>query len=128
MANQTPQKPADVIRGELRTLDSRISLIGQKISTIEKNEEVLGRTLLALTERVKNLERTGGGIREASGGGADTAEIKKELERLRAEMVNKQEIKELRYILDTINPLEYATISQVRELIRDEIKRRSSSV
>ena len=33
----------------------------------------------------------------------------------------KQELRELRYILDTINPLEYATINQVRELLEEKL-------
>jgi hypothetical protein len=121
----TEMKPADVIRGELRTLDSRISLIGQKISTIERNEEVLGRTLVALNERMKKLEAVGGAGTQAAGAPSGEVEaLRKELDALRGEMVTRQEIKQLSYTLETINPLEYATLSQVRELIREELARK----
>jgi len=118
------QKPGDVVRGEIRTLDSKISLIGQKISTIEKNEEVLGRTLVALNERTKKMEAGGG--REGGGGasGEEVEKLKKRMDVLEKSMVTKQEVKELKYTLDTINPLEYATLGQIRELIREELKKK----
>lgn len=122
MAAPIPVKPGDQIRNELRTLDSKISLIGQKISTMEKNDEVLGRTLVNLNERVKQMEQDGGQDDNTSGPSPEELRlVRKELEDLRKSMVTQVEIKELKYILDTINPLEYATISQVRELIKDEM-------
>lgn len=119
------EKPGDVIRAEMQTLDSKISLIGQKISTIEKNEEVLGRTLVTLNERVRKLEQAGGPSAIGSPG-EEVETLGKRVEALQKAMVTKQEIKELKYALETMNPLEYATLAQVRELLREEAKRRES--
>lgn len=94
----------------MRTLDSKITLLEGKIRTVEKNEEVLGRTLVALNNRLKKIEE--GGFK--SSGPFDESGLEKKF-------ASKQEVKEMRYVIDSINPLEYATISQVRELINEKL-------
>ena len=50
------------------------------------------------------------------------------LEDLRARNASKEELKEVKYVIDSINPLEFATLSQVRELIdkrMEELKKKS---
>ncbi len=103
---------------DLRSLDSKLGLIAQKLRTMEKNEEVIGRTMIALNGRLKKLEE------QAASGGFSTASAGRQAsaaEDLDKKFATKQEIRELRYILDTINPLEYATISQVRELLEEKM-------
>jgi len=103
------------IVSDLHTLDSKINLLAQKMRTIEKNEEVLGRTLIALNNRIKKIEE-GGSVSRASpspGGSTDG-------KALDLKYATKQELAEIRYVLDSINPLEYATVSQVRDLINEK--------
>ncbi len=95
---------------ELRTLDAKLEVLAQKIKNIEKNEEVLGRTLLAVSSKLKKLELGGvGGSKSAS-----TADLDKRYPL-------KSELAELRYVVDAINPLDYATISQVRDLLDEKL-------
>ena len=113
---------ADIIESvmaDLRSLDSKLGLIAQKLRTMEKNEEVIGRTLIALNARLKKLEEqaSSGGFSAIPGNRPSTASAG-ELER---KFATKQELTELRYVLDTINPLEFATISQVRELLEEKL-------
>ncbi len=107
------------ILADLHTLDSKIGLIAQKLKTMEQNEEVIGRTLIALNGRLKKSEEQlalgGAGSRQAQGAQSSSEELEKKF-------ATKQDFKELRYVLDTINPLEFATVSQVRELIAERLK------
>ncbi len=99
---------------DLHTLDSKVTILGQRLQTIEKNEEVLGRTLVTLNNRLKKVESGGVAGSNAGGASADTAELDKKY-------ASRQELKEIRYVIDSINPLEYATISQVRELLKEKL-------
>ncbi len=129
----TPQA-MDEVKMQLHTLDSKISLIAQKIKMIEKNEEVIGRTIVLHNDKLRKIEEGTAGVPGARGaatlGGevcapaSGLSDVKKELDELKAMLENaatKDELKELKYVLDTINPLEYATISQVKELLREQL-------
>ncbi len=102
------------VLSDVHTLDSKIGLIAQRIRTIEQNEEVIGRTLIALNNRLKALEeRTARGT-VSKAEPADASDLEKRF-------ATKQDIKEIRYTLDMVNPLQFATIAQVRELVNEKI-------
>ncbi|OIO26162.1 hypothetical protein AUJ14_02550 [Candidatus Micrarchaeota archaeon CG1_02_55_22] len=103
------------IVSDLHTLDSKINLLAQKMRTIEKNEEVLGRTLIALNNRIKKIEEGGSTTRPSASSSGST-----DGKALDLKYATKQELSEIRYVLDSINPLEYATVSQVRDLINEK--------
>jgi len=116
-----PTKTVDLatVLADLHTLDSKVNLLTQNIRTIEKNEEVLGRTLITLNVRLKKLEEGGSAVKTTAQARGEGPQVDaKELEKKYA---TKQELSELRYILDAINPLEYATLSQVRDLINEKM-------
>ena len=109
------QKVKDVaaLQADLRSAETKIDLIVQKINTVEKNEEVIGRTIVAHNEKLKRIEEKGGG-------GGDSSALKDELEdALSKRFATKQEVQELKYVLDTVNPLSFATIDQVKELLEE---------
>lgn len=113
MPVQRPAKPQDAIEtlnSELQTLDSKLNLIAQKLKTMEKNEEIMGRTLITLNEKLEKTSREGGASAKASG--VDESKF-----------ATKQEVRELRALLENINPLEFATIDQVKELLDDYLKK-----
>lgn len=114
-----PQKPTlvDDIKNELRTLDSKINLVVQKLRTLEKNQEILSQTLLTLKAEVK--QAGSGGVSAGKGQGQGFSEESE----TRIKEIEAQ-IKELRYVLDAINPLEYATIDQVKELLDEKLGKR----
>lgn len=112
MPQQRPQ-PKDAMESfsaELQTLDSKLNLIAQKIKTMEKNEEIMGRTLITLNEKVEKAAREGGS-------GTSRSDIDE------SKFVTRKEIEELKAMLDEINPLEFATIDQVKELLDDYAKK-----
>ncbi len=103
----------DAIKIQLQTLDSKVNLITQKIKTMDKNAEIVGRTILGYNDRLKEVEQKGGG--QSFAGGGDTGELEKRIDAL------EKELKELRYVIDTINPLEFAKIDDVKDLIKEKI-------
>ncbi len=130
-APQRPQRPrpgtpqgAEGDAG-MRSVESKIDLIVQKIKGVERNEEVIGRTLVAQNERLKKLEAqvaAGGGAAGGASAG-EIAELRKELEELSKSAAKQENLLELKYIIDEINPLEFARMDQVQEFVRDEIEK-----
>ncbi len=106
----------------VQNLESKIDLIIQKIRTIEKNEEVIGRTLIAQREQIKRLEEkieAGGG--SGSNTPTDLSGLRKELDELYAK---KEDLAELKYVLDTINPLEYARLDDIKSYVEEQIEKK----
>jgi len=133
------QKKLNDIVVDLHTLDSKISLIAQKIKMIEKNEEVIGRTIVMHNEKLRGIESAqastpSDAVSQAAGAesarldqsqGADIEELKRQVAALKAQAVSRKEFSELRYTLDSINPLEFITVAQARALIEEEVAKRS---
>lgn len=121
-------RPGDAIRMELKSMDSKINLLAQKIKTIEKNEEILGRTLVTLNTKLKKLEEVVD-ANENNASGKSSGLTQTDVDKLKTEIMDalntkyalKRELQEVKYTVDLINPLEYATTSQVGELIDDKI-------
>ncbi len=119
------------LREDIRALNSAISIISQKMRHLTRNEKILGRNLIVLNKKVKELAE----MREKQALPPSVEKRFKEIEKrlddiekrieelnmiivhLRKEFVTYDEMKEIRQIIDSINPLELATIDQVKELI-----------
>jgi vacuolar-type H+-ATPase subunit I/STV1 len=126
---QRPAMMSGNIGDDIRALNSSIMLISQKLKFISRNEKILGRNLMVLNKKIKDLE---GKIISNSNSnnqdGASLEEFKKldqknqllsaQIEDLESKLVTKEELKELKYIIDSINPLEFTTISQVKDIIK----------
>ena len=115
-------KDLEDLRNDVRTLDSKLSLLQQKFSTIEKNEEVLGRTLVAHNERLNGLEnevgKGKGQTNEAGGPTEGVTELQQQFEALRKEFSEmRKDVQEMKYVLNSINPLDFVTVDQVKELL-----------
>ncbi|MFA6269055.1 MAG: hypothetical protein WC652_04530, partial [archaeon] len=48
--------------------------------------------------------------------------LEAQIEDMRSRTATTESLKELKYVIDSINPLEFATLSQVRELIDKKLK------
>jgi prefoldin subunit 5 len=107
------------IQNQMRTVDSKINLLAGKLKTLEKNQEITGRTLLSLRDVVKKggSENPNTNITQGTADSAELDTLKKELDGVR------QNVAELKYVLDSINPLNYATIDQVKELLNERLKK-----
>ena len=130
--------PVGNIREDIRALNSSILLITQKMKYLVRNEKILGRNLIVLNKKIKGLEEkalAGADANEQSSASKEEFEklanrieaLESENSDLRSRMASKEEFKEIKFVVDSINPLEFANLSQVRELIDkrvDELKKR----
>ncbi len=146
--SRTPQSS---MSASLASLDAKLKLIAQRLKILENNEQVIGRTLVTHNKKLKELEASisaGGGkvdvgklkdeIREelkaekiAAGNeiappiddamprreSADIRDLKKAVEELR------QQVAELKYITDSINPLEYITLEQLNDVVDRKLEK-----
>ena len=99
-------KEFELLKSAVKTLDSKAELLEEKIATMEKNQEVIGRTLISMNDRIKS---------GSSGGGGGSSEDYEELKTLVKELQGK--VGELRGVIDMINPLELVRKSQVRDIV-----------
>ncbi len=121
--------PAEDIRNQLRTQDSKINLVVERLKTLESNQEIAGRTLLALKDVVKRgpsvvAERPSTSSAPV-GPAVNLAPLEADVKALQADLKElKTQVEELKYVLDSINPLEYATLDQVKDLLDEKLKKK----
>jgi hypothetical protein len=131
-SSKSSRSPTGGVRTDIRALNSSLLLMTQKIKYIVRNEKILGRNLIVLNKKLKKLDEKTLSPTELSGNGADSAEVaalQERIELLEAQISDlqtraalKEELKELKYVIDSINPLEFATLSQVKDLIEKSKK------
>jgi len=116
---------------DIKALQSSILVLSEKIKYLVHNEKILSRNILVLNKKVA---AKGDG---ASGVNAATAQQVKDLQDEIKELKTKikglestlesfskryakaEDLKEMKYIVDNINPLEYTTVDQVKKLIKE---------
>ena len=127
--NRAPSHPiaGGGIGADIRALNSSILLMTQKIKYIVRNEKILGRNLIVLNKKIKTLDEKialnpQGTGSEVNSAGVESlkkqvALLEAQVEDLQGRLATKEEVKELKYVIDSINPLEFATLSQVKDMI-----------
>ena len=127
------------IREDIRSLSSSILIITQKMKYLVRNEKILGRNLIVLNKKIKTLEEklsTGGFGSGIGFGGEETqallakleennrkiAELEAQIAQLRESAASQEQLQELKYVIDSINPLEFATVAQVKEMVENKLK------
>jgi DNA repair exonuclease SbcCD ATPase subunit len=137
-----PEQSAMVenIMSEIHGLNSKVQVIVQRMKIIERNEEIIGKTLITHNKMLKEIEeeinklKSGGFSVDRPSDVPDTGladevkgiarDAKKQMEQNRKEIeLIKSELAEIKYVLDTINPVAYATVDQVADLIDEKIER-----
>ena len=126
---------------EIRALDSKVRVIAQRMMVIEKNEQIIGKTLITHNKNIKKLTDRGmtdSGNPDASKAISDESikEVKRTAEEMRelfssfeqritdnTERISELEAKldEIKYTLDNINPVEYVKIDQLKEYIDERL-------
>jgi len=122
------------IREDIRALNSSLLLVSQKIKYLVRNEKILGRNLVVLNKKIKTLEEkvVNAPTAVAGSGGANSEEVESlkqkvllleaQIEDMRTRTATTEQLKELKFVIDSINPLEFTTLSQVRDLIDKRMK------
>ena len=116
----------DALKNDFHTLDSKITLIAQKLRSIEKNEEVIGRTIVVHNEKLRDMEASKGSSAVSGEVSALSSNLSEQVSKDLREMKDKlktleDELKEMRYVLDSINPLEFVKTDQIRDLVKEEL-------
>ena len=123
---QSPQGGGGVM-SDIRALNSSILLMSQKMKYLVRNEKILGRNLIVLNKKIKTLEERMVSPQGQEQGSVSSTEVMQlqqrvalleaQLDDMRSRAATKEELKELKYVIDSINPLEFATLGQVSDLI-----------
>jgi len=133
------QMMLDNIMGEIHALNSKIQVIAQRMKIMERNEEIIGKTLISHNKMLKAIEdelntlKTGGlaigpneeggkneGVLQEIGDMVKIAKKQMDVNRKEIDLI-KTELSEIKYVLDAINPVAYATIDQVADLVDEKI-------
>jgi len=121
---------------DVKTLDSNLRVVAQQLTQIKRNERILARNLIALNKKINELRESAGN------GGVDPTklqEMEDRLVRMREDIMKLQEdveylkqqlqrtltsedVAELKYIVETINPLEFVTYKQVGDLVEKKLR------
>ena len=129
------------INSDIRALNSSILVLSQKMKYVVRNEKILGRNLLVLNKKLKGLESGGlqGGVTTSGEVGSirnelanlnsvvsKQSELLSEMQSAILEMNDKfakqEELKEIKYVIDAINPLEFVTRGDLEKLIENKLK------
>ncbi len=122
------------LQQDVRSLNSSILVITQKMKYLVRNEKILGRNLIVLNKKFKALEEkiASGEIGSDRPGKAaelqelqesleentqKMAEIEAQVQQVSDNMASKEELQEMHYVVESINPLEFTTIEQVKDLL-----------
>ncbi len=119
---------------DIKALQSSILVLRQKIKYLVHNEKILGRNILVLNKKIASANFSGNGDSEISNEKIEkilnTLEnldsrikgIESTLEMFSKRYARAEDLKEMKYVIDNINPLEYTTIEQVKKIIKEESK------
>jgi hypothetical protein len=136
------------INRDIKALNSSILIISQKMKYLARNEKILGRNLIVLNKKIADLRtqvQTGVGVATGSTPMTVSAELPPELAenvaRMQAQVnlmqgslkelsqqikdcVTADEIAELKYLVETIDPLEFVTVKQVQKVLGKKLPAR----
>ncbi|MDD3178416.1 MAG: hypothetical protein PHR26_02765 [Candidatus ainarchaeum sp.] len=116
---------------DIKALQSSLLVLRQKIKYLVHNEKILGRNILVLNKKIASKTETtnnstGLNFQEIKDITKRMDNIEKKIEHLEHSLelfskkfAKEEDLKEMKYIIDNINPLEYATISQVKKIIKE---------
>ena len=140
MARRDNTGQAQNLMTEISTLDSRIRVMAQRMKVIEKNEQILGKTLISHNKVLKELEKG-----TAKGSSKEIMELQREIVQLKQSLGElskpsgkgtssdksitklREDVAEMKYVLDTVNPIAYVTVDQVSDLINDKLRKLKNS-
>ena len=121
------------VNSDIKALNSSILVISQKIKYLVRNEKILGRNLLVLNKKIKilssrsqsssdvdlsaitpKLDEISNKIDENS---EAIAKLQSDVDNIKENYAKSEEVAEMKYIVDSINPLEFVSVKEVKDLI-----------
>jgi prefoldin subunit 5 len=126
------------VNRDIKALNSSILVLSQKINYIVRNEKILGRNILVVNKKIKEMGAGRAGAPAAAidelskkvaeiserleGNSGQLSELYSAMERLKETSVKAEQFKELKYVIDSINPLEFATHKDVESIVENKLK------
>ncbi|MDO8427652.1 MAG: hypothetical protein Q7S92_00385 [Candidatus Diapherotrites archaeon] len=128
---QKPEVVISLMKNDIRALNSAIAIISQKMKHLIRNEKILGRNLVVLNKKLQQGVYSKGPEGSSGSSSEDLQALTVQLEKqnqeiqslsnlmaeLRTSLASREEVLELRHVIDSINPLEFTTRDDVKELI-----------
>ena len=137
-----PQNIFTKTSDDIRALNSSVLIISQKINALARNEKILGRNHLILNKKIKDLQDRAqepqamdlGPVQsELASINRRLSEMLEKLVRLESEVENIKQnyarhetVAEMKYVVDSINPLQFATLDQVKQLIEEHSSKKKT--
>ncbi len=120
-------RAVDALRAEIKSVDSKINLLAEKVKRLETQNLTIANSLFKLTERLKKVEEGG-----SSAGTKIDEEQSEDLNALRETFEKamkeneaiKNDLYEVKSTLGMINPLEFVTARQVNELVDERVEQK----
>ncbi len=116
-------RAVDALRAEIKSVDSKINLLAEKVKRLEAQNLTLANSLFKLSERIKKIEDGGVGTSSPVSSEETNELIREKLEKATTEYeAIKNDLHDLKYTIGLINPLEFVTVRQVNELVDERIE------
>jgi len=101
---------------QINVLNSKMQLIIQKLNKLESNFAVISRTVISQNNTIKEMDARvnsveSGEFDNSSFGSPNPEEIS----------AIKEELKEMKYVIDSINPIAYVTVDEVADIINQKL-------
>jgi prefoldin subunit 5 len=142
MAPPLPSKGGDYLfslNRDLKALNAAVMVITQKIKYLVRNEKILGRNLIVINKRVRDLQQQvsqtqNQGVNESVKAALDdltrqVSAISQRLVELEAKVddvsrssAKSEDVREIKYVVDTLNPLHFITIEQAQQMMDKDKK------
>lgn len=119
---------------DLKALNAAVMVITQKIKYLVRNEKILGRNLIVINKRVRDLQQQvsqtqNQGVNDSVKAALDdltrqVSAISQRLVELEAKVddvsrasAKSEDVREIKYVVDTLNPLHFITVEQAQQMM-----------
>jgi hypothetical protein len=125
---------------DLKALNAAVLVITQKIKYLVRNEKILGRNLIVINKRVRDLQTEMGNTqnqgvsdavkvaiedltRQVNAISQRLAELESKLDEVSRQSAKVDDVKEIKYVIDAMNPLHFVTIDQAKQMLEEKEKK-----
>jgi hypothetical protein len=124
---------------DLKALSAAVMVITQKIKYLVRNEKILGRNLIVINKRVRDLQAQvsqsqNQGVNDSVRAALDDlthqvgaisqrlVELEAKVDDVSRSSAKNEDVREIKYVVDTLNPLHFITVEQAQQMINKEKK------
>ena len=139
-----PQNIFSRVYTDIKAMNTSIMVITQKLNAMVRYEKILGRNLIVLNKKLRDAELSGGGsggvsseefsqIRNEIANLSNTvskqseaiSELQVGVQQIKDTFAKSEDVLEMKYVVDTIKPLEFVTRKDVMQLMGTETEKKA---